>query len=176
MGKGILVCGCNGSGKTTLGRALAAELGYSFIDIEDCYFPKDSAGYGYDRPHTREEAEQLLAEKIAESGSFVLAAVKGNFGHGIPALFGAVVLVSVPKEIRMRRVRQRSFQKFGARMLPGGDLYEKEEAFFRMVESRGEEDVESWLRSVSCRVIRVDGTLPIGENVLKIAGILREEP
>ena len=167
------MCGCNGSGKTTLGRALAAELGYRFIDIEDCYFPKDSAGYAYDRARTREEAESLLAEKIAESENFVLAAVKGNFGRGIPAAFHTAVLISVPKEIRMRRVRERSFQKFGERMLPGGDLYEKEEMFFRMVETRSEEDVESWLQGVPCPVIPVDGTRPIEENVQRIAGILR---
>ena len=30
----------------------------------------------------------------------------------------------------MQRVKKRSFQKFGNRMLPGGDLHEQEEKFF----------------------------------------------
>ena len=36
----------------------------------------------------------------------------------------------------MQRVKNRSFQKFGNRMLPGGDLYEQEEEFFEFVKSR----------------------------------------
>lgn len=34
------------------------------------------------------------------------------------------------KEIRIQRVKSRSFQKFGKRILLGGDLYEKEKQFF----------------------------------------------
>lgn len=36
--------------------------------------------------------------------------------------FQYIVLVEVPRDIRLQRVRNRSFQKFGSRMLPGGDL------------------------------------------------------
>ncbi|MFR2344962.1 MAG: shikimate kinase, partial [Acutalibacteraceae bacterium] len=39
MADGILVCGLNGSGKTTLGKALAAKLGFHFIDSEALFFP-----------------------------------------------------------------------------------------------------------------------------------------
>ncbi len=42
----------------------------------------------------------------------------------------------------MQRVKKRSFQKFGNRMLSGGDLYEQEEKFFRLVESRDENIIE----------------------------------
>lgn len=71
----------------------------------------------------------------------------------------------MPKEIRMQRVRNRSFQKFGNRMLEGGDLHQAEEQFFEMVESRTDAHVEKWVQSLQCPVIRVDGTLPIVENV-----------
>ena len=75
------------------------------------------------------------------------------------------VLMEVPKEIRMQRVRNRSFQKFGNRMLEGGDLHRAEEQFFEMVESRTDAYVETWAASLQIPVIRVDGTLPIAENV-----------
>lgn len=38
---------------------------------------------------------------------------------------------------RIQRVKDRSFQKFDSRMLPGGDLYEKEKAFLEMAEPPG---------------------------------------
>lgn len=72
--------------------------------------------------------------------------------------------MDVPKEIRMQRVRNRSFQKFGSRMLPGGDLQEREENFFQLVQSRTENTVEESLHCLNCPVIRIDGTKPIEEN------------
>ena len=77
-------------------------------------------------------------------------------------------MIDVPKDIRLQRVKNRSYQKFGNRMLPGGDLHEQEEEFFHFVESRKEEDVEEWLQSLSCPIIRVDGTRSVEENVILI--------
>ena len=39
MSEGIAIVGLNGSGKSTLGHALAKELNYYEIDVEDYYFP-----------------------------------------------------------------------------------------------------------------------------------------
>ncbi len=50
-------------------------------------------------------------------------------------------------------------------MLLGGDLYEQEEKFFHFVESRDENTVEEWVKSLKCPVIRLDGTKSIDENV-----------
>ena len=72
----------------------------------------------------------------------------------------------------MQRVRQRSYQKFGDRILAGGDLFERENAWFSLVESRPEDYAEKGLEGVSCPVLRVDGTLPIEENVEKILRFL----
>ncbi len=72
-------------------------------------------------------------------------------------------------------MRDRSFQKFGERMLPGGDLYEREQRFFRMVERRKAGDSEEWADSLGCVVIKVDGTKAIWENVEIIAGFLSGE-
>lgn len=50
-------------------------------------------------------------------------------------------------------------------MQRGGDLYEQEEQSFRAVEAVAEDAVEKWARSLSCPVIRIDGTKPTAENV-----------
>ncbi|MCM1540297.1 MAG: hypothetical protein NC121_03460 [Blautia sp.] len=71
-------------------------------------------------------------------------------------------------------MKDRSFQKFGGRMLPGGDLHEQEKRFFQLVESRPEDMVEEWIRSLECPVIRIDGTKPVEENVEFIVKKVRE--
>ena len=45
----------------------------------------------------------------------------------------------------------------------------KEKAFFDFVKSKDENTVEIWLPSISCPIIRVDGTLPIDNNAELIA-------
>ena len=168
MGTGILVCGLNGAGKSTLGKALAKELGFHFIDNEDLYFPKTSPRYLYDSPRTREEVEQLLLREIETHENFVFTSVKGDYGEAIPRFFRYAVLLHVPRELRLQRVKNRSFQKFGSRMLPGGDLYEQEEEFFDFVRSRAENTVEEWAKSLRCPILRADGTKPVEENARNI--------
>lgn len=164
MSMGIIMCGLNGAGKSTLGKALADRLNYRFIDNEDLYFPKTDPDYMYAAERTREDVEELLLSEIKAHEDFVFTSVKGDYGKALP-FFNLAVLVSVPREIRLRRVKERSFGKFGERMLPGGDLYERERRFFELVSSRAENTVEEWLRSFGGRVIRVDGTKPVDENI-----------
>lgn len=170
---GILVCGLNGCGKSTLGRALARELGCHFIDNEDLFFERPRADAPYSNPRSRETVAGLLMEEVRKHPDFVFAAVKGDYGEEILPFYDLAILIEVPREIRLRRVRNRSHQKFGDRMMPGGDMYLQEEQFFRLVESRPEDLVERWLQCLRCPVIRVDGTKPVAENVAWIHSVIR---
>ena len=162
---GIIVCGLNGSGKSTLGKALAKKLHFYFIDNEDLYFPQTDAHYIYGSPRTREEVEKLLWSEIMAHENIVFTSVRGDYGETIYPFFQYAVLIDVPKHIRIQRVRNRSFQKFGERMLLDGDLHEQEEKFFDFVKSRPENTVEEWVKSLKCPVLRIDGTKAIEENV-----------
>ncbi len=162
---GILICGLNGTGKSTLGKMLADRIGYEFIDNEDLYFPKADAEYIFSNPRSKEEAVRLLEEKIDRNKRFVFAAVKGDYGDKLIASLDHIVLVEAPKQIRSQRVRNRSFSKFGERILPGGDLYDKEEAWFSLTDSRPEDYTAQWLETVNCPVICINGTLPVQQNV-----------
>ena len=161
------------AGKSTLGRALASRLGCEFIDSEDLYFPKEDPAYEYAAPRSKEEAVRILEEKIRNRRSFVFAAVKGDYGDKLISALDAAVLVDVPREIRIPRVKDRSFRKFGGRISPGGDLFEKEHRWFALVESRPDDDVTRWLETVKCPVIRVDGTLPVEDNVNDLLTVFR---
>lgn len=51
----IIVCGLNGVGKSTLAKAIAKEIDYQFIDIEDIYFPKERLEEKYSNSRSFEE-------------------------------------------------------------------------------------------------------------------------
>lgn len=162
---GIVVCGLNGSGKSTFANALATQLGWEFVDIEDCFFPKDDPEYLYSNPRSREEATAVLLQRIRESEHFVLASVKADYGWEVEKLFTLAVWLRTDAQTRAKRVRQRSYNKFGFRMLPGGDLHQVEENFFTFCDNRREDEVEAWLSTLPCPTVQLDGTQPIRENV-----------
>lgn len=173
MGTGIIVCGLNGSGKSTLGKALSEKLKLHFIDNEDLFFPKIDTSYAYSSPRSRQAAENLLFQEISLHEDFVLSAVKGDYGENILSRYRYAVVIKVPEDIRMKRVADRSFQKFGNRALPGGDLYEQEKKFFDKVKSRTESDIREWTRTLKCPVYWVNGTKPVQENVEFLCGQIR---
>ena len=169
MIRGICICGLNGSGKTTLAASLARSLNFKHMDIEDYYFlPSDIP---YSRPRTKEEVIPLVLKDMNENPCFVFSYVKGDMTPEINAKFDLVVYLDVPKNIRMERIKKRAYDKFGDRVLIGGDMYEQEEAFFKMASSREPSAIKSWLDTLPCKVLCLDGTKEIND-ILEI--ILKE--
>ena len=169
---GILICGLNGAGKSTLGKALAERIGYDFIDNEDLFFPKSDPSYEFSAPRSKDEVIRQLEERIRENNRFVFSAVKGDYGDQLISALKYIILVDVPKQVRNQRVRDRSYQKFGDRILPGGDLFEIENKWFAVTDSRPEDYVTAWLETVRCPVIHIDGTLPVEENIAFLLSVL----
>ena len=171
---GILICGLNGAGKSTLGRILADRMGYEFIDNEDLYFPKEDPNYMFSGPRSEEEVVRLLEEKITANNRFIFAAVRGNYGDQLVSSLDHIVYIEVPKQVRGQRVRDRAYQKFGDRIRPGGDLFEKENKWFSLTDSRTDDYVTDWLEQADCPVIRIDGTRPVEENADYLVSVLSE--
>jgi thymidylate kinase len=170
MPQGIAIVGLNGSGKTTLGRVLAERLEYFRIDVEDYYFPAEGA---FDSPRGRDEVERMMLADIEKHGDFVLSAVCADFAS-IEKYYDLVVYLEAPKEERMERIRQRSADRFGERVLPGGDLYESEEKFFAFAAKRTPEKIEKWLASGECHILRLDSSKNTNELIGEIMRIYKE--
>lgn len=123
----------------------------------------------YAKPRTREQVQELLLADMNKYGQFILSAVNGDFGDDINAMYDCVIYMKAALNIRLHRIKQRSIDKFGKRVLEGGDMYEKEQKFFDFVASRTMDKTDIWLKSLRCPVIIVDGTEPalINARMLK---------
>ncbi len=169
-GTGILICGLNGSGKSTLGKALAEKLGFHFIDSEDLFFTQKN---DYTSLRSHEEATEILLNKIKKHPDFVLSSVKGEYGDDFILHLKYLVFIEVKEEIRLKRVRNRDIQKFGDRVLQGGDLFDSTENFYKFIQSRDDTHVTKWLDNLDLNVIHIDGTKDIDENVNLILGMIK---
>lgn len=164
---GIIVFGANGSGKTTLGRELARILNYKHMDIEDYHFIKSDMPYTIER--TREECLSLMLADINKYHGFVISAVTGDFGETIMQLYELAVHIKAPVELRLKRIEQRGYEQYGARVLTGGDMYEQRQKFTEFAASRSLTPIEQWAKTLACPVIRIDGTEDWRTNAAFIA-------
>lgn len=163
MPKGIIIFGGNGCGKSTLGREVAKALSYKFMDIEDYFFVKSEILYSV--PRSREECYNLMLKDIEKYKSFVITTVNGDCGEEINNFYECAVYMTAPLEVRLDRVKKRSYEQFGERMRYGGDLYEKEKKFYDFVASRSLSQLDEFAETLKCPVIRVDAAKPVSENL-----------
>jgi len=168
--KGIFILGLNGAGKTTLGRALAERLKWFRMDVEDYYFPDMTVPYANAR--SREEVEQLMLVDIRANGHFVLSSVSADLCDEIRAYCALAVWLRVPKSVRMSRIEQRELARFGARVLPGGDMYEQQLRFHEYAGKRDESIVMRSIAALNCPALMLDSTRPIENSVRQIIDAL----
>lgn len=159
MISGIAIIGGNGSGKTTLGKMLATALGYRHFDVEDYYFGNRSSSFS--APRTKEEVQQDLKRDIQLYKTFVFSSVGGDMGEDINKSYDLIIYIKVPLNDRINRVKSRAVEKYGNRVLPGGDMYESEQAFFQHVANRSLDKLDQWVSTIDCPVLYVDGTQTI---------------
>ncbi len=167
----ILICGLNGSGKTTLGRALAQRLGFDFLNDEDYYFFDSDIPFSKSR--TEEEAKEYIVSYLESHENTVMVATRGDLGESINSMYDCVIYLSAPAELRMLRIKERDVERFGARVLSGGDMFERQQKFYDFVLSRTVEKIERWLDFLPCEVIRLDGTKSIEDNIEYLSNRLK---
>ena len=95
----------------------------------------------------------------------MLTATRGDLGNRVNSFYDYVIYLFAPLELRLSRVKKREYDRFGERVLKGGDMYEQQKVFHNFVAARTTGKIEKWLNTLSCRVIKLDGSKPIDDNV-----------
>jgi adenylate kinase family enzyme len=173
----IHILGASGSGTTTLGRALAERLQYAHFDTDDYFWVPTDPPYTQQRERT--SREHLLMEDVTTHGSWVVSGSLCDWGDGVIPLLELAVFLCLPHALRMERLQHREGQRFGERIMPGGDMYEQSQAFLAWAASYDEGDLsmrsrqrhEQWLNTLPCPIIRREGKYTIEEQ---LAGLMVE--
>jgi hypothetical protein len=88
-------------------------------------------------------------------------------------LFELVVFLWIPQNRRMARLRQREHERYGERIMPGGEMYESSQAFLAWAASYDDGDLdirsrrlhEQWLGTLPCPILCFEGEYTIEEQL-----------
>ena len=177
-----MIIGPSASGKTTLGKKVAELLGFPYFDVDDFIWRFDTPD-PYTVMYSREEKISRLQNAIAPYEHFVMAGSMSSFHQAFDDTFEMMVFLYVDPDIRVQRANERAIQRFGNRVLEGGDMYESNQDFLRKIrkyETDGSPNLTEqkvWMESLSCKKLELDGTEQIEKNARIIAeayGFIKE--
>jgi adenylate kinase family enzyme len=169
--KRIHILGASGSGTTTLGRALSERLQCPHFDTDSYYWlPTDPP---FTAKRDTRLRQQLLMDDLTAHDSWILSGSLCGWGDVAMPLFELVVFLWLPTGMRLERLRQREHERYGERIMPGGDRYEKSQEFLDWAASYDTGDVnmrskrlhEQWLSTLPCPILLIEGEYSIEEQV-----------
>lgn len=166
----IHIYGASGSGTTTLGKKLCQELGYKFMDTDDYFWLPTNPPYTMKRDKC--ECLRLMKEDIEEAENVVVSGSLVDWGDELIPLFTLAIRLKTDTEVRIDRLRRREYEKFGSRIEPGGDMYEKHQEFLEWagkydsgsIDMRSRAKHDLWQQLLQCHQIVLDGTHGLNEN------------
>lgn len=165
----IYIFGASGSGTTTLGADVPRTLHLPHVDTDDHYWVPTDPPFTVKREP--EERVASLRRALGHKG-WVLSGSCFTWAEAILREATLIVFMTLPAPERLARLKQRERLRFGARIDPGGDMFEVHRNFMDWAAGYDNPDFdgrtlaahETWLSHQTAPVRRVDGTLPVAET------------
>lgn len=170
----IHIFGASGSGTSTLGAFLSRQLGFRFMDTDDYYWLPTDPFFTAKRPIP--ERLQLIYQDLAAADNAVLSGSIAQWGNELIPLFTLAIRLVTDTETRIKRLRQREFNRFGNRILPGGDMYEEHQDFLQWAAQYDDGDItirsrrmhDEWQKQLQCPLLLLPGTAPLEDNTQRV--------
>jgi len=159
----VHITGASGAGTTTLAKALSEKYGYTHLDTDDFFWEETEPPFTLKRERVARQA--LLWQAIQACEACVISGSLTEWGDVFLLTFQLVIYVQTQTDVRIARLREREFLRFGERILQGGDMAEAHQQFLLWaaqydeggLDMRSAREHEKWLLKVPCPVVRVDG-------------------
>lgn len=176
MAKRINIFGAAGTGASTLGGALAARMGCVHIEADHfIWLPTDPP---FQQMRSPDDRQALLAAALPAQAEWVLSGSISGCGDLAIPLLDLVVFLWVPPAIRLARLTARERERYGeAALAPGGIMHARYTLFMNWAaaydrsgpEQRSRSLHESWLATLPCPVLRIEGAPTVDEALAEIA-------
>lgn len=168
----IHITGASGCGTTTVGGAIAERLHWAVLDADDFFWERTTPPYQLKR--SRADRLALILKALSGHPKSVVTGSICGWGDELERSFDLVVFLTVRRDIRLNRLRDREQQKLGRidpEFLEWAGRYDE-----GGLDMRSRALHERWLQDLTCPVVRLDGEKPVSllvDAVLTSMGGLR---
>ncbi len=173
----IHIYGASGSGTSTLAKAIGDRYGYRMLDSDDYFWLPTNPPYSKTR--SRDDRCKLMKADIIKHDKVVISGSLCGWGDEFIPFFDLVIRLVTPTDLRVERLKQREYAKFGERVRANGDMHENHLEFLRWAERYDSGDTnmrskalhDEWQKQISCRQIVLDGSKEVDLLLGKISCI-----
>ena len=168
------VFGASGAGTTTLAATLAERCSWLHLDTDNFYWLSSEPPYRLKR-EPQQRVEQIRAS-AAQVNDWVLSGSLCSWGEALLPLFTHAVFLQLDDAERMQRLTARERQRYGERVLPGGDMHAQSQAFLEWaacyrhgdLQTRSLRMHEAWIeQKLRCPLLRLDSTRESPEKLAR---------
>ncbi|MBU3104523.1 AAA family ATPase [Clostridium gasigenes] len=175
----IHILGASGSGTSTLGKEIENKFNYVHLDVDDYFWLPTNPPFIKKREI--EESKKLLMNDISSAKKCVITGSLCGWGDVFIPIFDLIIRIEIPTEIRIERIKKREYERFGNRILHGGDMYETHKEFLEWSKSYDSADINSrskvlhdcWLKNIHCKKNVMDGAKPLAEKINLIESMIK---
>ncbi len=166
----IHITGAAGSGTSTLGKALAAQLGATFLEADDLFWLPSDPPFQAKRPV--EERRALLLAQFQRSPQLVVSGSVNAWGAQIEDGFDGIVFLYVDTALRLARLRVRELRLYGKAdpaFLEWAAQYDAGPPEGRSLARQG-----AWLAARQCPVLWLEGDLSTQQRLERVGRWMEE--
>ncbi|MYL47818.1 hypothetical protein GLV94_19460 [Virgibacillus halodenitrificans] len=172
----IHILGAAGSGTSTLGASLSKVLTHKHLDTDDYFW---ISKFTAQRQVT--ERIKMLKKDLSIYQKWILSGALCGWGDEFKSYFDLVVFLWIPQDIRLQRLQEREFQRYGNEILAGGSKHDQSEVFLEWaslydnagMEVRSKTLHEHWMTDLSCPILRIEGNYSVEEQVNIVLNYLK---
>ncbi len=163
----IHIYGASGSGTSTLAKSISQKYNYKMLDSDDYLWLPTNPPFLKLRP--REDRVKLMKKDMHNENKIVISGSLCGWGDELIPSFDLVIRLNTPTDIRIDRLKQREFKRFGDRIAPDGDMYDNHIEFLNWAKKYDFDDMNmrskafhnEWQKNILCKHITLDGTKEI---------------
>lgn len=157
----IIIFGGSGSGTTTLAQSLAEKLQYEHLDVDEFYWVQTIVPYQI--KIARSQRVNRLRKALEASENVVVSGSLVNWGEYWSSAFDLGVLLYLPPDVRMERLRKREVMRYGDQLQSDPDLKAQSEEFLNWAQQydnpsfdgRNIAEHKKWAKSLNCHCLEI---------------------
>lgn len=165
------IFGASGSGTTTLSNALESELGFIHLDIDHYYWEKTDPPFQEKVPF--EKRNHQLAKDFQQLNKVVVSGSLVSWGKAWRSSFHLGAFLHVPADIRMKRLQEREFERYGTKLYHDKALQKNSNTFLEWASKYDDPSFDgrnitlhlNWIKKLVFPVLKIEGDTSVADRV-----------